>query len=433
MQVQEIRLDQIKVKDRAREDKGDIEGLAIAIKQHGLIQPITLDTDLKLVAGERRYLAHRLLGLDTIKAIVRPINGEANSLEIELIENVARKDLEWHERAKLELKIWNLKIAQYGEWEPTTNPKGWTKEKHALLVGRDKSNTHRALEIAKTMEEAPELALEEMETEDAAWKDVKKLEEKVALKRARDLVPDHIKRAVDYASDHYLIGDAMQEMTQMKGDLFHFAEVDPPYGVDLDKRKSRNTDGSPMDQYFEWDNKGFPVAFRQLCTLVYDRLRPNAFAVFWYGMSWHHMVLTTLRDVGFGVPDIPAVWVKGEMGGQTAAPETTLGSAYEPFFLARKGQPKLPRQGRGNVFNYPALAKKDHPTEKPLVLMEEILNLCLDPGSHILIPFLGSGVTLRAAYRLQHTGIGWDLSDDHKESFLKRITEDKEKEYGRKT
>jgi ParB/RepB/Spo0J family partition protein len=423
MQVQEIPLAKIKIKDRVREDKGDIEELAALIREHGLIQPVTITTDFQLVAGERRYLAHRLLGVDTIKAIVRnDIKDDTTILEIELVENLGRKDLVWHERAKAELKLYNIKVAEFGEYNSTTK-KGWTQEQQATLVGRTPIAVSHSLHLARIMEESPELELDKFDAEDQALKDIKRLEEEVVIKAARAKVPDHIKAAIDDADEHYLIGDALKEMSLMKKDIFDFAEVDPPYGVDLDKRKSRNTDTRPMSTYREWTEISYPSLFFDTAQLVYDRLKDNKFAVFWYGMSWHCDVLRILREVGFGVPDIPAVWTKGESG-QTASPYTTLGSCYEPFFLARKGKPKLPRRGRGNVFDFQPVGKKDHATEKPIALMEEILDLCLDPGSHILIPFLGSGVTLRAAYRKKHTGVGWDLSQQHKDSFLRRIQED---------
>lgn len=426
MQVQEIPLSKIKVKDRVREDKGDIDELAALIKEHGLIQPITLDTNFELVAGERRYLAHRVLGLDTIRAIVREIKNDTTRLEIELVENLGRKDLVWHERAKAELKLYNIKVAEHGEYNEVTK-KGWSQNQQAALTGRSSNAVSRSLHLARVMEESPELELDKFEVEDQAFKDIERLEEEVVIKAARAKVPDHIKSAITNAEEHYLIGDALKGMADMKKGIFDFAEVDPPYGVDLDKRKSRNADARHMKEYQEWDENSYPTLFQQTAQLVYDRLKDNKFAIFWYGMTWHCEVVSALRRVGFGIPDIPAVWAKGAAG-QTASPYTTLGSCYEPFFLARKGKPKLPRRGRGNVFDFPPLGKKDHATEKPLPLMEEILDLCLDPGSHILIPFLGSGVTLRAAYRQKHTGIGWDLSEQHRDSFLRRIQEDVEKD-----
>ena len=42
MQVRQIRLADIRIKNRARDDKGDIEGLAAAIKEHGLLRSLSM-------------------------------------------------------------------------------------------------------------------------------------------------------------------------------------------------------------------------------------------------------------------------------------------------------------------------------------------------------------------------------------------------------
>ncbi len=421
MDLREIPLAQVKIpKDRAREDKGDIEGLADDIKRRGLLQPVTVDAEFLLMAGERRYLAHRMLNKDTIWVIVRKDKG-VDKDEIELVENTRRKDLTWDERAKLELKIWNRKTDELGEYDPTVNPKGWSKVKQGRLVGADEAAIRRRLELAETMQEVPELQLETCKTEDEAWKLNSKLKEKHVEMEMLKKVPTHVREAINQAEAHYKIGNFFNQ--QLEPESFHFAEVDPPYGVDLDKRKARNVEDN-MGEYREWEEGSYPALFQKTAESVLRALKPNSFAVFWYGMTWHAEVLSILRSVGYGVPDIPAVWTKGEAG-QTASPDTTLGSCYEPFFLARKGQPKLAKPGRGNVFNFPGILKKVHPTEKPITLLEEILRTCLTPGSTILVPFLGSGVTLRAAFKLGHTGVGWDLSQEHKDGFLRRVAEDK--------
>jgi site-specific DNA-methyltransferase (adenine-specific) len=424
MELREVELGQIRVKDRAREDKGDIDSLADSIKEKGLIQPITLDLGLKLVAGERRYLAHRKLGLTKIWAVIRDIRTKADDLEIELIENTQRKDLLWQERTKLERQIWDLKVQQLGEYDPTVNPKGWSENKQAKLTGDVQPAVHRRLELAATMAEAPDMGLEECKTEDEAWKINSKLKEHGAQMEMLKKLPDSIRHAIDKHAEHYHVGDAFVGMAAEPDNSFTFAEVDPPYGVDLDKRKSRNQDDTAMEGYQEWSTDSYPAFFQTTAEAVYRLLDHNAFAIFWYGMTWHSEVTAIIRKVGFSIPDIPAIWYKGEAG-QTASPDTTLGSCYEPFYLARKGQPKMAKPGRGNVFNYPGLQKKIHPTEKPLVLMEELFRVCLFPGSRILVPFLGSGVSLRAAYKLGHTGQGWDLSQEHKDGFLRRVAEDK--------
>jgi ParB family chromosome partitioning protein len=77
-----------------------LEELAASIDKHGLLQPVTVKLDADggyiLVAGERRYRAHQMLGKTTIAAIAT--NGNAD--EISLIENIQREDLNALETAE---------------------------------------------------------------------------------------------------------------------------------------------------------------------------------------------------------------------------------------------------------------------------------------------------------------------------------------------
>ena len=57
-----IRIEDIKIGDRRREDLGDIEGLAESIRQYGLLAPPVLTDDGTLVAGQRRVEAMKRLG-----------------------------------------------------------------------------------------------------------------------------------------------------------------------------------------------------------------------------------------------------------------------------------------------------------------------------------------------------------------------------------
>jgi len=84
-------------------DHKELQELANSIKEHGLIQPITLrksddDGHYEVVAGERRFRAMKMLGLSTIPSIVRKINNH-QALEMAIIENVQRSDLSLIEEA----------------------------------------------------------------------------------------------------------------------------------------------------------------------------------------------------------------------------------------------------------------------------------------------------------------------------------------------
>jgi ParB family transcriptional regulator, chromosome partitioning protein len=104
--VQKIAVNKIvpnKHQPRLSFDKQALSELADSIKRHGVLQPVVLtnedDGSYSLVAGERRWRASKLAGLETIPAIVRT-SEELERLEIALVENVQRVDLSAMEQAK---------------------------------------------------------------------------------------------------------------------------------------------------------------------------------------------------------------------------------------------------------------------------------------------------------------------------------------------
>lgn len=82
-------------------DKEKMEELKGSIKKHGIIQPIVvrkIANGYEIVAGERRLKAAKEIGLKKIPAIIKSINNE-KSLEISLVENIQREDLNPVEQA----------------------------------------------------------------------------------------------------------------------------------------------------------------------------------------------------------------------------------------------------------------------------------------------------------------------------------------------
>ena len=97
--VRELRVREIRRNEeqpRSRFDDETIAELAASIRTYGVIQPVVvrqLPTGVyQLVAGERRLRAARLAGLEVVPAIVRDV-GETGALELALVENLQREDL----------------------------------------------------------------------------------------------------------------------------------------------------------------------------------------------------------------------------------------------------------------------------------------------------------------------------------------------------
>ena len=77
-------------------DEAALAELAASIKEHGILQPLvvvsTKGGTFQIVAGERRWRASKLAGLDKIPAIVRTLSNQ-HKLELALIEKLQRRDL----------------------------------------------------------------------------------------------------------------------------------------------------------------------------------------------------------------------------------------------------------------------------------------------------------------------------------------------------
>lgn len=93
---------------RMQFDDAKLNELAASIKEHGIVQPITVtklpDGTFELIAGERRFQAGKLAGLTTVPALVREA-GEREKLELAIIENTQRHDLNPIEEAKAYLRL----------------------------------------------------------------------------------------------------------------------------------------------------------------------------------------------------------------------------------------------------------------------------------------------------------------------------------------
>ena len=415
----EIPISMIEVRDRFRGDMGELELLAEDLKLRGLIHPICVGPlpggrKVRLRAGHRRLEAAKLAGWETIRAEQRIGDDKIEAMEVERSENYFRKEFTWPELARLEKAIYDMR----SEKDPN-----WSVRQQAEMRDSSKTRVHERIMMAEALDILPELG--EYEHQHDAYKHFKQLEETAIIGHMKANLPDEILRAPEWAEEHYIVGDSLAGMAELEPECVDFAEIDPPYAMELLRRKGRNLDKGHTGDYNEIDAGAYPEFMRQVCSGVYRALKPNSFAVFWYAMQWHTEVLMWLTETGFAVNPMPALWYKGQSG-QTAQPDIALASTYEPFFLARKGKPRMIRQGRANVFHYPPVpsSRKIHPTERPIELMEDICNTILFPGSKILVPFLGSGVTLRAAYKTGHTGFGYDLAEGNRRRFLEIVAKE---------
>ncbi len=109
-QVQKVTLDMVvasPLQPRKRFAEGQLDELMQSIKELGIIQPLItrrVNGKLELIAGERRYRASQMLGLETVPVIEREAT-DLEVLEMALIENLQRQDLDAMEEAAGYVKL----------------------------------------------------------------------------------------------------------------------------------------------------------------------------------------------------------------------------------------------------------------------------------------------------------------------------------------
>jgi ParB family chromosome partitioning protein len=90
-------------------DEKELSDLAASIKEHGVIQPLVVakiaPEQYELIAGERRLKASKLAGLTMVPVIIREESGEREKLELALVENIQRHDLDVLEEARAYKKL----------------------------------------------------------------------------------------------------------------------------------------------------------------------------------------------------------------------------------------------------------------------------------------------------------------------------------------
>jgi ParB family transcriptional regulator, chromosome partitioning protein len=100
-------------------DEAGLEEMTASVVEHGILQPIVVTAQgggYQIVAGERRFRAAKRAGLEKIPALVRTLNNQ-HKLELSLIENLQRRDLNVLETATAYLKLrdqFNLTLDQIG-------------------------------------------------------------------------------------------------------------------------------------------------------------------------------------------------------------------------------------------------------------------------------------------------------------------------------
>ena len=411
---------QVKIKDilinpRQRKELSadDIAERAESLKKFGQLQNIVLnkreDGVLELVAGFTRIMAAMTLGWEEIDAKLQEDLSDVEKKEMELEENIQRKQLEWHEEANAIAEIHAMRLALDPEW---------SMGKTAQMVGKSKATVSRAVDLKEAMIEDPTIKEERKKAGKAP-----SIPAVIIPGDAADL----IKKEEDESYDAVVTNLPFGVDFELKGgeEVYYDEETYITRLVQEVVRESFRVlkDDSWMVAWFDVRkityNNAQEKFFKDVVGSVTDAQRLMLFDSM--GLTWW------MKSAGFSyVTVVPAIWVKpNKTQGIIGDPRKGMIVAYEAMVFASKGDAVLLKQGQNDIFIYETLtsSEKDFAMQMPVELCSEIISMVSLGGGRILDPFAGVGSIGEGALDNQCEFKGFELNTDRAMTGNMRLAE----------
>lgn len=401
--------------DRQRKAPTDVTSLAFSIKKVGLINPITIAKDGRLVAGYRRLTAVRLLcEQEPKRARTIPVQfyeelSPADRELVELDENIRRENLTWQDQA--------LALARYHEI-CMNEQDDWNHAKTAELAGLSATTLYKALNVAPELRAGNE-RIKSFDSLSAADNfltrqhqreqddELAKLDmdevfaDKPSEKKAASTAPaaKSVDAQIRTADQDISVGDALKFMETFNGDRFNLIHCDFPYGVGMHKSEQANAES--WDTYEDTPE----IYFNLLETMLRSRkqiMAPSAHILFWFSMEYYSETLSLFAKIA---PDLvvnkfPLIWHKSDGRGILPDPERGPRRIYETALLITAGDRKIV-QATGNAYAAPTMkAEADHISMKPEPVLNHFFRMLVDKSTALLDMTCGSGTALCSAERL---------------------------------
>lgn len=405
-----IEVSSIQIGERFRKDYGDVESLAENIKAEGLLQPLVIDEEHKLLAGGRRYQAIRLLGWQFVDCHYIYELDDIARRRIELAENLHRKNLtNWEQSdltkeiirlAQLEQGLTEEEVQQIDPQDPHAQA-AFSTRTIAAIRGVSPMTIVRDLRMATAGELMPSLRTE-LSTVNVLRKIDRMVED---IERALELRARV--REVEAMQDYIREGDATSLICTLDTSSVDCIITDPPYGTG-------NLDGNIYKYRQEKQYDDSPEATMAILRSIGPELRrvlkPDGHLWAFFGPSLWEPTISVWKQSGFDVSNIIAVWYKSGGATGTVNWDFDLAPDWEPFLLAHNRERKLSsKHGATFVFPPDLGSNRFHPNQKPLALIKQLVVLSTRPGDMVLDPFAGSGTTAVACKELGRKFIVFDI------------------------
>lgn len=418
-------------------DQNALDDLEKSIRQIGIINPPTarkVNGEFVLSTGERRLRAMKqiiamgdrvplvggaLAPIDHIPIVLHEELSNDDLIQVELEENVLRRDLTWQERTKGYADLHALRQVQAeGDGADYTIKATATELAGGEPTGEFQRTVSQALVLAKHLDN-PVIAGAKNEKE--ALNLLKKDMEKTFLAELGEL-------AEKSTSRHTLIhGNAREVLLTFEDELYDIILTDPPYGVGADDWLPQSGSNSGVRHFYE---DSFEIVEELMDAVIPQWTRvtkDNAHLYMFCDIRlWNYWRVMFEKNAIWRVWPVPLIWSKNGRGniiGTVDGPRRT----YEAVLYARKGAKLVQRVG-ADVLSHTPVSNAKHPAQKPVSLYTELLSWSGIPGQLVLDSFAGSGTIFPACNKLNLTATAIERDKDSCNVAFSRMNETSETE-----
>ena len=386
----------------------DYENLKSSIKDQGLLHPPTVrlvNSKYEVVAGKKRALALKELGNEYATFNLRELSDD-EAMVLGIHENLRRSNLSWYDAAELVQKLHVLRQEEHGA-SASHRPKkdkgksGWSMRDTARELDTALGSVSESIMLADAVRDDPQL------------RNIK--DRRTAIKLVRQKAKQYTAELeqsapVEFEVNTVLLGSATDVLRQLDDNTFDAVITDPPWVKFKDSK-------------FIADKETRPT-FRE----IYRVLKPDSFLFIFVGLEDFLDYSKLLPNYGFEVSKTAIFWHK--MGVLSrGVKQWEFGRDYEYILLAVKGSPVLATtQQQSAILSFKVIPSRAlvHPNEKPVPLIQKLVETCTHPGGIVLDPFAGSGSHLEAIYRSGRRYIGIERDRDIYSKIVERVAKVKE-------
>jgi len=336
--------------------------------------------------------------------------------EMELEENLRRKDLTWQEEILAKKELHTIRMESGEGTSRDSRKKGWSQKDTASMLGDDPGTLSKDLELAYAILLMPALKDEPNKTQ-AYNKYSRMIDTQIRtvvaeVKGEEDESISDSPSTSDGRKKKIYKGNCAIILSAIDPQTVDCIITDPPFGVDLDQNFDLNKKYEEVyknrDDYDSWFDM-----MQDIVPRLHKVLKDDGHMYIFYASKHTQEIMDICATAGFSFDPIPNIWYKGETGGTSYRPHERFRPNYEPFLFCWKKdqQPRKLTTPHGCVFDIPGLhgPVKRHPAQKPPKLGGVLCDLSTVPGEVVLDPFCGMGSLLEGAYWHHRKVIGIEL------------------------